>query len=359
MLATGEWAAAAALSLFGALMGLIPETFRTLWDRNIISFRSSISELENQNIVGSKAGIKSPAEAAFQQFIANFERLLNGRGQIITALILGVLGGAWVPVGDAIDDIHQGVNAIGVLRHQVKFLRTGLTKYLLSQDFLLYFIVGLVLGLLIWRMLATSYEIWRLGIDFDLDPQFAHPDRCGGFAPLGYLCLWSALIASVAATYLGGWIIVLRSKLGGADPLLAYGSFYARLFYAYMAVPIAYAILSFFVPVWNVHRIMVKKREVVLEKLDQLGHGIDLLSRTMLEQAESVSPAQNEIAAKKLDLMRQTYENNKDIPVWPFNTHIIVRFVSSLIIPLLGLTHLGQPVVNTITEFVKFLSRSQ
>ena len=360
MFSTGEWTVAAALLLFGFLMSVIPDTFRTLWDRNMIACRPARPEQATEGQALPETGSQNPAEAEFRRFIVDFNSLLNGRGQIITGLILGLFAGAWVPLGRAFVELGAGKSGPDVLADEIRYLQASLGGYLLSMRFLLYFVLGILIGLLVWRMVATSYAIWKLGNRFDLLPQLGHPDRCGGFAPLGYLCLWSALISSVAAIYLGGWIIILGSNLGTAGSTLdrRYRTdLYVPLFSAYLAVPVVYAILSFILPVWNVHRIMAAKREAILQKLDVLGNRIDRLSREMLEQAESRSPAENEDAAKRLDLMRKTYENNKAIPVWPFNTDIMVRFVSSLTVPLLGLTHLGQPIVNTIAEFVKFLGR--
>src|SRR5439155_9401772 len=65
--------------------------------------------------------------------------------------------------------------------------------------------IGLVLGLLAWRMVAVGIYIYRLGTRFDTRVQVQHPDGAGGLAPLGEVCFLNALILIVPSIFLGIW----------------------------------------------------------------------------------------------------------------------------------------------------------
>jgi hypothetical protein len=84
MFFTGIITATIAIFLFLGLMKLIPVTFRVLWDRDLLGTKS-----ENQNSMhlstdNAMSNSKS-LENKYLKFIEEFDQLLNGQGQIITA----------------------------------------------------------------------------------------------------------------------------------------------------------------------------------------------------------------------------------------------------------------------------------
>jgi hypothetical protein len=120
-------------------------------------------------------------------------------------------------------------------------------------------------------------------------------------------------------------------------------------------VPLILAPISFFLPMWAVHKEMLLERERLHRQLDQISRKIDHLGRKLLEEADEIEPATLDAMSKQIAAMRTTYRENERIPTWPFNTQILVKFVSSQTVPLLGLTGLGPPVIERISSVMSFL----
>ena len=197
-------------------------------------------------------------------------------------------------------------------------------------------------------MLVIGVQVWKLGKKFDLNPQLGHPDNCGGLEPLGNLCLWNALILALPGVFLGGWIIL--------GPSTKYDDIYTSLFYKLLLIPMSWAAISFFLPLWSVHQILLAKREAIRLHLDQLGRSIDQMAHQMLDRAHELEPDESEKMAKKLELMRQTYQQNKDYPVWPFNYEILKKQALSQIVQVLSLTGLVKPILDAVKIVVDLLN---
>lgn len=295
---------AAALSLFASqfLMQRIPEILGTLWNRNLIASKPT-TDLDGANpteeVLNTTANPSKPApvEDTYRTFIHDVEGLLNHPGQWLIGVFFALLVLTWA---------HY---------HWYE---------LIGESF-----IGFIIGIMAWRMIVTGVQVWQLGKKFDLTPQSGHPDKCGGFEPLGNLCLWNALIVTIPAVFLWGWIIL--------GPGTQYGNFYTPQFSKLLLVPVAWAMLSFFLPLWSVHQIMIAKRAVVRQQLDQLSKSINHLAREMLAEADELEPEEGEKMAEKLELMRQIYQQNQHYPVWPFNLGIMVKFMTSQAVPILGL----------------------
>lgn len=220
------------------------------------------------------------------------------------------------------------------------------------------FFIAFIIGLMAWRMAITSIKIWQFGKKFFLKPQAEHDDGCGGLEPLGNLCLWNALIITIPGIFLGGWIIVGQSAkyslLPEAYTFMAKS--YTPLFFKLLLIPLVFAIISFLLPLWSIHHAMVTSRAAKQRELDQLSYEINQLDSKLLSQVDKLDPQESEKMVKKLELMQQTYQKNRFIPIWPFNTRIIVKFITSQAVPLLGLTGLGQPILKVIGSLAGFLS---
>lgn len=257
--------------------------------------------------------------------------MLNSRRQYIVGAAFVALVPAWYP-----------------------FWKAGLVHpVLIAAGYILESAGAFLLGLLAWRMLVVGLGVGRLGERFRLTPQLGHPDRAGGFSPLGNLCLWNALVVSVAGVYLGGWIL-----LGPVSPYRSAALEYISLYYRLLAIPVVVAAISFFLPMWSVHRVMVAGRANVLTELDRLGKSINDLSRKLLAEVDEMNPATSEELGKRLERMQRVCEQSQHVAVWPFNTGILMRFLGVQLVPVLSLTGIGQPVVKVIDTLLRFLSPS-
>jgi hypothetical protein len=356
MFISGSIAAALSLFAFQILMRRIPETLGTIWNRNLIAARPGKDTGDaglTDEAPGSTAVPSNPAplEGQYRTFVEDVEGLLNHPGQWLMALFFVLLVGTWTFLSQGeVENMTRIIRILlsrsGFIPGPGSFLVMPFTSFVIGLEAL----SGFIIGLMAWRMIVVGIQVWRLGKRFDLTPQLGHPDRCGGFEPLGYLCLWNALIVSIAAVFLGGWIIF--------GPGTGYERF-IPLFYKLLLVPIAAALASFFLPLLGVHQEMVAKWAVVRRQLDQLSQNINELSGKMLDQANELEPGEGEKMARKLDLMRQIYQQNEHYPVWPFNLGILIRFISAQAVPVLTLVGLAEPIRNIVSAMLSFLNQAQ
>lgn len=158
----------------------------------------------------------------------------------------------------------------------------------------------------------------QLGTRFELDVHAQHPDRSGGLRPVGELCLINALILAVPALDLGIWILVLQTQ--------GLGAVYAAM----IPVLLVLATLVFVQPLYAIHRAIMRSRSRLRPTLDALSAEIDRLAMEQLNAAASTHTDSVKQLSERLSLLRQTYQENHDIPVWPFDKRILGKFVTSL-----------------------------
>jgi hypothetical protein len=319
MYITGMLSVALCLLAFQILMQKIPEILATLWNRSIIESRSAPP---------------SPAVLnEYQDFCRQVEASLNHHAQWVLGLVFALLVMTWAT--------------------RYPFPRSfSLVGFLVLVGLAIQFLIALIVGLMVWRMIVIGVQVWRLGSRFNLAPQLGHPDGCGGLEPLGNLCLWNALIVSIGGLFLGGWTI-----LGPSSPYASVANTYAPLFAKLLVIPMLVAAVSFFLPLWSVHLAMTARRAEVQLQLDQLGSVINGLEHEMLEKVDELQADQSEKMAKKLDVMQQVYMRGNYYPVWPFNIKTLLKFGTSQVVPLLGLTGLGEPIVKVIKALFDFLNQ--
>ena len=193
-------------------------------------------------------------------------------------------------------------------------------------------LAAILLGYLAGRMVAIARCVQQLGTRFQLNMQRQHPDSRGGLRPLGELCLLNALILIVPAIHLGIWTVLLR----GID--LGLSLVYASM----IPILLALAALVFFRPMDSVHRAMIRSGVGIREQLDALSVDIDQMAEQQLLAAADQRTDEVMELQEKLVSLRRTYEENRDIPIWPFDGAILGKFLSSMAIPIVGLvTSLG------------------
>jgi hypothetical protein len=62
--------------------------------------------------------------------------------------------------------------------------------------------------------------------------------------------------------------------------------------------------------------------------------------------------------ARDVEVRQQSYQRSEKIPTWPIDIGLAVRFGTSQAIPLLSLTGLSKPIVDTIAGLVKLVDTS-
>jgi hypothetical protein len=330
--------AAFALFAFQMLMQQIPEAFDILWSRNIIALHPNAAPAQTQSEKTDNEA--NPLVTAFANHLKRVDHSLNHIGSLILGLVFGLFGIARFPY------------EMGGLNPLLNILSHADPEFWFEMIF--EGLIGFVLGLMVWRMVFTAIQISQLEKHFDLQIKFDHPDRAGGLEPLGNLCLWNALILTIPGIFLGGWILI-GPRFQEYQDLATHAFFYNDLYYKMIIVPIILAPIAFALPLWSTHRIMAEKALQVRRDLDNLGERIDRLGRELLSHTEAMTPEEAQGKTKNLDLMQAVYQANQNIPVWPLNTTVLIKFATSQIVPLLGLTGLGQPILKVVDALAKFI----
>lgn len=350
------------LWFFKGMMEDIPIAMNLLWCRGILAENCNSKESAPEKDACQRASLKE-----YKCFMEDFEKSLNNCwGQIIFAAVF-----AMALLCRSAYEISLWLGED--LSHALLFNAGGLeTRFWATYMYVNYYVIsvislkpmrfftgffvepfiGIFLGLIAWRMLVTGLQISRLDRCFDLTPRLKDPDKCGGLEPLGNLCLHNAKIVGVWGLFLGLWII-----LGTSYQMY---SLYVPLFYKLLALPFSLALASFFLPLWGVHCAMLDKKNDLGVALDHIAGNIDALARKRLEAAQKIDKLEtdNLQISKWLaeqDVLQKIYEDSLNFAVWPFNYRIMLVFLTSQAVPLLGLTGLGGPLVVLLKSMMDFL----
>jgi hypothetical protein len=342
--------------IFNHSMSILPESFRTIWKRGLISSKSVVQSTDDNLEIDEHLSISSEVstkltETDYKNFIKNFEKRLNYLpGELALGSLFalgGALAGYWyffvVLAADYRTDntIKDFINII-VLGNEPVW-RISLESYLRIST-LIYCLIGLIVGFSAWRLFVTSWYIRSLADSFDIEPKLNHPDNCCGLSPLGNLCLMNALIAGIFASYFGIWIIVIETLAIYRWEYAFWYDFFAYIF----ALTIIIAPLAFFWPIWNIHLILIDKRRRIMEELDYLGQRIDHMECNLLYRVDEFDLDKSKKLMEDMDIAKKLYEQNNAFPKWPFEPIILKKFVFSLVIPFLAVTHIGEWILNKI-----------
>jgi hypothetical protein len=362
MLLTGLLAAACAMFLLSVQLHAIRDTLRTLWNRGaILSYREPPAPTANHNpfdaLLGkardarpvapagplssesppSSEGAATPSlEARYRDYVIGFQDWLNHRAGWGLGLLFAAIIAISFPYRWGIGFTFRWVGSL-----------FGEIDWVNSSGILGQVVMAYLIGLLGWRMIAIAMKISQLGVLFNLDVKIQHPDKSGGLKPLGDLCFLNALIVTIPGIFLGGWILAIPRL--GFPAYLEWVGFFRQL----LLLVFVLAILAFFQPLYAVHQAMLRQRVLIQQQLDELSKKIDGLSRQLLEEADRLGPEKGEQIGQNITHLRQLYESNQTVPVWPFDKALIVKFATSQAVPLLSLTNIGPTILNLVDYLLK------
>lgn len=394
MFISGMLTAALSLFAFQVLMKKIPETFCKIWNKNII-VEASFSDSPEKIVEGRDSRTTDKAskqlEERFSQFMQKLRETLNSPYQWIWSAGFALLVFFWIDVvffwnnaqryfslfKDMFTFLMHVLNQTTTWELFKLFIYENLIYFIVLLELLIDFFVAFIIGLMAWRMVTTSIYVWKLGKEFYLEPLLGHPDEAGGLSPLGNLCLWNALIITIPAIYLGGWILLgiiieygilflgkifsISDKLKMFDFLISWlyfmktnnfviqSTYFAPIFIWLLLILVPFALVTFLLPLWKVHRIMEEWRKEKLIQFDHLAYSINQLESKLLNEAEKLDPKEFETLQKELEMMQQVYIRNEKLPVWPFNMEIIRKFLVSQTLPALSI------IISQVTSFIKDL----
>ncbi len=289
----------------------IPYTFKRIWDRNIIS--SKDNEKDNEDKI---------------RFLEKSEKNLNSKWGFIYGFI-------WV-----------GIFLLFYFYFDLDYLMDWLSKpwlnLLASLIYLLFFGFYLFIGgMILYRMYVTANYIRKISKEFNLSIQILHPDKCGGFKPIGDLCLSNSFILIVWGIF---FAIAIAMAWGEER---SYGYTIGLLFI------IGVSILAFIWPVYYIHKIMLKEKIKTLEILDRVvGDQIPVINKPEKMELSEI----NKI--KECEVLLEQYKEVEEFNTWPFDTSIWREFIASEIVLIFtwvttGSKWLGENDKNLITNTYK------
>ena len=347
---TGLLTVSLSLFAFQTLLAWLPDTLAALWRRRLIPISSPLTTAQTPDIEATDT--PNLAEQKFVAYIRKFKALLNQRqAQWILALAFVLLTSVWL-----------GFLDLDVLR----WIFAGDVPLLIWAELAVDFALAALLGPLAWRLLVIGWQIWRLPLEFDLRVQFEHPDHCGGLEPVGNLCLWNILIISLPLIYLGSWLLIARTDPSSfsIQDVELWRSWQTQVddfeepLSKLLWVLIPFTLLGFVLPLWTTHRLMTKKRRLLLAELDDYIHEVSTDWDGTVKRIASLTKKEGDEKLERLEFAQKIYDRQKRLPVWPVNTNLFLKFASTQAIPWLSITGLGPGLIKVIALLLDLLTSS-
>lgn len=309
--ASGYGAALIALWLFLGLMENIPETFKSLWLRGALDSSSAVLAKKAKRKTSTPRSSYKRLGPEYREHVYKFEAALNGQGQWWLAGFFAALALGW---------------------YLLLWKGAILDRPILMVGALVEPLIGMMLGLMAWRMVNVGREIATLARNYKINLLVTHPDRCGGLSPIGNLCLLNALIIAVAGIHLGLWTLI--------KPGYQFGEL--------IVVPLALSVFAFFIPMLTVHTAMELEKRGIQTQLDELSHRIHDEDRRLLEAGDYIEPDRGEKWLDQIELMSKLFDQHRAIPTWPVNWSIFGKFLAAEAVPVLSLVGLPKPAMDIL-----------
>jgi len=358
MFISGLIAVGIASLLIRKLFDEVGDVLQQLWDRQLVLVPSAESppaarlqgEARLSNLrwpqIWPEVRVHQELRARYKAFVERLQASLNSRLSWLAGLDLAVLMAMTFTYRYASYlHIKTGpvalVSGLPVLYSYIAEHRAWVELGIEIPQIL----VAFLLGLFLWRLIVLAYGFHRLGDLFDINVQSQHPDQCGGLKPVGSLCLLVAAVIAVPAIYVGIWIIFSQ------DPASHYHGWVG--FYSALWALFAIGTLMFLVPVYGIHRSMVRRRAQLQGPLDQFSVRVNELVQTLLSSAEGASPEQLEELSKQVSQLQVVYGATGRIPVWPVDRGILQRFGTAQLIPLLTVTNLAPVAAQRVQQWLR------
>ena len=174
---------------------------------------------------------------------------------------------------------------------------------------------------IVFRVVATCAVLKRLFAS-PLNIQALHPDGSGGLYPVGWLFM--KLTPAVVAVGVCCAIMVVFGVTGFGWPL------YHPVNVIVICAYITGATLVVFLPLVMIHRRMAQVKYADMEALNR---AYEDRKGKLYAALRGASPVEARVASE-LETLRKEHEAAKVVPVWPFNTTMLLRFEFYVLLPL-------------------------
>lgn len=253
-------------------------------------------------------------EASFRDLEGQARKWATFSGPASAVIVLG----AWA-----------AVNRIFSFPAAAKTLEKWYGLPLVLFSFLAIWVAGEKLGRMIaygrsWRLFMRKGDRWQI--------MPGHPDRVGGFKPVGDFFFYESIVVAIPAIFLSTWYLIIW--------LVPEPGPYSRWLPAlpvFLAAAIALEVLAFFLPMRSIHRLMRGQKTLLLTEADNLSRKIDLLQKSLWQSQISSERQQTKDSIADLT---ETCKQIEKIPTWPIDPSIRRRFSitnAALLLPFVEL----------------------
>lgn len=257
----------------------------------------AFSRLVDRGVLDMTAAVR---EASFTELKGQARKWATASGPVSAVIVLGT----WVLA-------HRIFSFPAAAKTLEKWY--GLPLALLS--FLAIWVAGERLGQMIaygrsWRLFVRKGARWRI--------MLGHPDRVGGFKPVGDFFFYESIIIAIPAIFLAAWYLVIwlvlaKSPYSGWLPALP----------VFLAAAIVLEVLAFFLPMRPIHTFMRGQKTSLLTEADKLSLKIDSFQKRLWQSQLTSEHQQMKDSIADLTEMWKQIEK---IPTWPIDPSIRRRF---------------------------------
>jgi hypothetical protein len=157
----------------------------------------------------------------------------------------------------------------------------------------------------------------------------SHIDGVCGLKPVGDFYFFQAMVVAIPAIYLAFWWFLF--PVWPRDY-----SYWEESYLGLMVIAFSIEILSFLLPLWSFHKIMVENKQVWQSKADDISYEIIELKK-VLENLTSEDEKKNKLI--QIEEKKQTYWAIENMVTWPVDIRTRNKFKFNnvlLLVPLIG-----------------------
>ena len=290
-------------ALANALFSLLGPTIASLLANGVIA-RQALSESDSRERPGSD-------EQALDSLLNHKARILIG-----TIAALATLGYYVTRIG--------GPSAFFNTTGSFGFF--DLVLYVVPSSCYAYFV-----GIVAWKIIATSLFFQWFPNRYSVVPRFLHPDRAGGLLPIGNLCLRMIYIAVVPTLLSAAFILASFFTRFGMAKYFVPNSVLFGFIPLVLSLGLGGLTLGF-LPLFRFHVAMTSRRYETIEQLAALAEKI-IAAKLQILEAPSESRLEGlEARLKTLSDLESYYDAARKVHMWPVDTSVLARIWGSFIL---------------------------
>lgn len=268
-------------------------------------------------LLSNKSIIRSKEDASKISFLKRFDRLLNHKRRIwlgLLTLIFALVYYVW-KIGGISRLISEAAFSLEYI---------DLLLYIFPTVFYAYFV-----GIVVWKLLVTSFILYSIPNFFNVKVQFEHPDNAGGLMPIGLLSLSMIYVTVIpairSALVLVSRFIAVRFDIPYINPNDVLLFVFSPLI---LLAGIAGSIVAL-IPIFKFHSIMESQKERLVDSVNKLSDEIVELKQKLLVAAQQKDTSSCDEIQKQINLLEPVYKSYQDINTWPIDKKVLTKIWSA------------------------------